>query len=82
VDIAAELERFILSDLSGPDRQNLGRRDDLMSLGIVDSLGILRLVAFVEERFAIAVTPDEIVPENFRDIDSLAGFIARKTRRG
>ncbi len=82
MNIAEELERFILADLSGPDRRSLGHEDDLLSHGIVDSLGILKLMAFLEEKFAISIGPEEVVPENFRDITSLARFVERKSRRG
>lgn len=82
MNIAEELERFILADLSGPDRRSLNREDDLLSHGIVDSLGILKLMAFLEERFSISIAPEEVVPENFRDIASLERFVERKTQRG
>lgn len=82
MDIAAELEQFIVSDLSGDEQGTLSHDDDLMSRGIVDSLGILRLMAFIEEKFAVSVGADEIVPENFRDISSLARFIEHKRQQG
>lgn len=47
--------------------------------GIVDSTGILELVMFVEETFAIEVDDEDLVPDNFDSVDKLARYIARKS---
>ena len=52
--------------------------ESLLSSGILDSLGLLRLVAFLEERFGVAVEGDEVIPENFETIDSIKNFIQHK----
>lgn len=82
MDIAGELERFVLAELADPDRKSLGREDDLVSEGIIDSLGILKLTTFIEEKFRFSISPDEIVPENFRDITSLTRFVEARVPRG
>jgi acyl carrier protein len=46
--------------------------------GIIDSTGVLELVMFVEEAFGIAVTDEEIVPENFDSIAHLTAYISSK----
>jgi acyl carrier protein len=46
--------------------------------GIVDSMNVLELVMFVEEKFGVKVGDDEIVPENFDSVTKLANFIRRK----
>ena len=43
--------------------------------GILDSMSILRLVAFIEERFGISIEDQDLVPENFENIKALAAFI-------
>lgn len=47
--------------------------------GFLDSLGLLNLILFIEEEFDISVTDEEIEPENFANLDSLAEFVERKT---
>jgi acyl carrier protein len=64
----------------GTDVMQLGENDSLLETGIVDSTGVLDLVAFVEESFAISVTDREITPENFDSISRLADFVKRKQR--
>ncbi len=46
---------------------------------IVDSMGVMELVAFVEEKFKIRVDDMDVTPDNFDSINRLAGFIRRKS---
>jgi acyl carrier protein len=52
--------------------------DDLLSVGIVDSLGILQLVTFIEERFGVTVPDEEVVFENFSSVRAMADFVANQ----
>jgi acyl carrier protein len=63
---------------AGTDVSQLGENDSLLEMGIVDSTGVLDLVAFVEESFGISVADREITPENFDSIRRLADFIKGK----
>jgi acyl carrier protein len=45
---------------------------------VIDSLGIQRLIAFVERQFGIEVGDGDVVPENFETIASLATFVRRQ----
>lgn len=47
--------------------------------GIVDSVGIMELVAFIEENMSVKVEDQEITPNNFDSITQLAAYIRRKT---
>jgi len=46
--------------------------------GIIDSMNVLELVVFVEENFGITVDDQEVVPENFDSVSSLAGYVRKK----
>ena len=46
--------------------------------GIIDSLGVIELVTFVEREFGLQVQPAEVTPENFDSVSRLASFIRRK----
>jgi len=43
---------------------------------------VLELVEFVEQEFAIRVSDDELVPENFKSVEQIAGFVSRKQSEG
>lgn len=49
--------------------------------GIIDSMGIARLVTFLEERYGFAVADDELVIENLDSLSRVAAFVERKLSR-
>ena len=55
-------------------------RDNLLAQGVVDSLAIVKLTLFLQERFPIRISDEDIVPENFRDIEALSRFVQSKLR--
>jgi len=58
-------------------------KDDEMSLldnGIMDSVGVMELVAFLEQDMALSIDDSELVPENLDSIQNLVGFVTRKRR--
>ena len=60
------------------DPESLGGGMSLIEGGFIDSLGVLSLVAFLEENFEITVSDDDMVPENLDTIDAILAFIDRK----
>ena len=48
--------------------------------GIMDSLGMVRLIAFLEERFQIAIADDELILENLDSLERVSAFVGRKRR--
>jgi len=46
--------------------------------GIVDSMNLLGLVTFIEEKFGIKVDSREIVPENFDSVSALAAYVEKR----
>jgi acyl carrier protein len=60
------------------DRSALGPDEDLLNQGIVDSMGILQLVNHLEETFGIRINDEDIVPDNFRSLRTLAELVMQK----
>lgn len=52
--------------------------DSFLELGIIDSTGVLELVAFLESRYDIRIADDELVPENLDTIHNLVRFLETK----
>jgi acyl carrier protein len=52
--------------------------DSLLDSGVVDSTGVLELVAFLESEFGFEVKDEELVPENLDSIDNLTAFVEKK----
>ena len=79
MSVSQALERFIIQDIMvGGKDVSLSPDESLIESGIVDSLGILRLVAFIEENFSVMVDDIEVVPENFETINAMSSLVQRK----
>ena len=78
IQLREQIRGFILEKYPRARKDGLADRSPLLESGLIDSLGILDLVGFLEEKFAIQVTDDELVPENFQNIDQLAAFVSQK----
>jgi len=52
--------------------------DSFMETGIIDSTGVLELLEFIEETFAIKIEDEEVVPANLDSLNNLSAFIQRK----
>ncbi|MHB8254065.1 MAG: acyl carrier protein [Acidiferrobacter sp.] len=50
-----------------------------LDLGIIDSTGVIELIAFLEETYGISVEDAEMVPENLDSLSAIDTFVARKT---
>lgn len=58
----------------------LGEEDSLLGTGIIDSMGIMELVVFLEEQFGIEVGDTEITEENLGTLSSIVGYVGTKRR--
>jgi acyl carrier protein len=60
----------------------LSNTTPLLDTGVLDSLGLLRLVAFVEERFGIVVEDVDLVPEHFDSVDAICAYVRSRAGAG
>jgi acyl carrier protein len=76
----AEMREFIQANFlyMRPDLE-LRDEDDLLNLGVIDSIGFVELVGEVEERYGLTIADDEIVEENFGSVNAIAAFVAAKS---
>ena len=63
--------------LTGKGEVELAPEDDLLGSGLIDSMGVMRLVGFVEETFNIKIPPEDIVIENFMDVNAITNYVKR-----
>jgi len=77
--IEKDIRAFIAQDLLFVDDvDDMGGDQSMLQAGMIDSTGVLELVAFLEGHFDIAIADADIVPENLDTIDALVAFVARK----
>ncbi len=77
-ELATQLRQYIDENfLFGVDT-DYGDDDSLMDNSIIDSTGVLELIAHLESRYGCKVGDEDLVPENLDSINSLEKFIVRK----
>lgn len=72
------LRAFIASNFYVPKGQSIEENTSFLDNGIIDSTGVLEIVAFIEREFEIDVKDHELVPANFDSLAALSAFIHRK----
>ena len=72
---------FINSELLNSQIE-ITAQDDLLINGPVDSLGVMRLVAFIEQKFGIVVPPEDITIDTFVNVDAIVRYLGEKAGNG
>lgn len=81
-EVKDQIREFITENLAQPKGISAFSDDDsLMENGVMDSLGIFRLVAFLEENMGIRVSDDEINPENLKNLNTIEELVLRKRKK-
>ena len=75
--VAERIRQFLVQQF--PATKHVGNEESLLKNGVIDSLGILEVVTFLEKEFGIIVSDEELLPENFESIHNLSDFIWMKT---
>lgn len=77
--VADSIKTFITTELAPDlDAASLGNDQSLLTSGVLDSLRIVKLIAFLESEFDVEVTDDEFDPDNFETIDAIAKLVTDK----
>lgn len=78
-EIELEIQKFVAENfLFSEGTYEYENNTSFLGEGIIDSLGVMELVSFVESRYGIRVAPQEVTPENFDSVTQLAGYINGK----
>jgi acyl carrier protein len=73
------IHTFLLKKFPLAQKAGVGKGTPLLEKGILDSLGILDVVSFLETEFSMVVNDDELVPDNFQSLGTLSAFVLKKT---
>ena len=68
------LENYLFTD----DQGMLGSDDSFLQKNILDSTGMLEVIYFIEDEFAVKVQDEEMVPENLDSVNRIVAFLERK----
>jgi acyl carrier protein len=80
-EFKAKIKEFIMTEVN-PDRNlvELGDDEPLVDSEIIDSLGILKIMAFLDEEFGIDLSAEQIKLENFRNVTSICSLIEKNKK--
>ncbi|HKR49992.1 MAG TPA: acyl carrier protein [Pseudonocardiaceae bacterium] len=76
------IKRYILAEyLPGTPTDELDSSYDLLDNGVVDSLGLLQLIAWLKQRYEIPIDEVEISPNDFRSVNAICHFVANSRKK-
>ncbi len=75
MEIIEELSNFLIEKKYIEKGQNIDATDSLIENGIIDSVGMLNLVEFIENRFSIKIDEDDLMPENFDSLKAIEDYV-------
>ena len=77
-DIKTTIKQFIIDNFLFGDDSGLEDDTSFLEEGIIDSTGMLELITFLEEEFAMQLDDEELIPENLDSINNLLAFLSKK----
>ena len=81
LDIEHEVRTFIVDNFI-LDAGTLEGDTSLTRSGVLDSMGVLELIMFLEHRYGLSVPDQDAVPENLDTIERIVGYVQRRTAAG
>ena len=78
-EVVRLLTDFIVDEVAAAPPEKLPAPDfPIIESGLVDSLGLFKVIEFIEEKFAVKIEPEEIVLENFATIGAIAALVGAR----
>jgi acyl carrier protein len=77
-----KIRTFVVENFLFGDDKGLTNEASFLENGIIDSMGILELVEYIDAEFKITVADEELLPENLDSIDKIVTFLCKKNGLG
>jgi acyl carrier protein len=77
-DVKSQIIAFITANFLFDNDKSLDETVSLLETGVIDSTGVLELVAYIEETYGLSIDDDEIVPENLDSVENITAFVTRR----
>jgi acyl carrier protein len=76
-EIIRTLTDFVTAEFAAPRQAPAPAPDfPIVDAGLVDSLGLFKLISFIEEKFSVTIAPEDILIENFATINAAAALVS------
>ena len=73
-----EVRSYLLSQGAAADADPFGDGDSLLEAGVIDSVGMVDLISFLETTYGVSVDEDDMTPENFDSINAIVAYVEQK----
>ena len=74
-----DILHFVKTEILGEHSDvELCADDDLLASEIVDSMGVMRLIGFIEDKFSVKVPPEDVTIENFFSVNAMCNYLSRR----
>ncbi len=74
-----ELIKYIQENLlTGQANIDLTPEEDLLGSGLVDSIGMMKLIGFIESQYQFTVPPQDMTIENFMTVEAISGYLQQQ----
>ena len=77
-DIKSKVREFVVEVAQRKGVTGVADDDSITENGVIDSLAIFRLVAFLEEDLGVRISDEEIINDNFQSINDITNFVLTK----
>ena len=78
MDVQKEIHNYIVNKILFDDGQHIDENLSFQENGILDSIGFLELIHFIEEKYNIKISDYELIPENFDTLRKMSCFVQDK----
>jgi len=78
MNLREQIRNFIQENFILENPGDLVDDESMLEKGIIDSTGVLELVAFIESTYEIKVEDEELIPENLDSIENIVSYLERK----
>ena len=76
--LGAELVALIVDEVGASDGEPVDEATDLLLTGIVDSLGVVQIVGWLEDRLDITIDPGDVTLEHFQTVERMVRYVAQR----
>ena len=78
MSVVESVRRFLADDLGIANTDEIDPDTPLVRRGVIDSIELMQVVAFLEKTYDIRVDETEVVPGNFRSLAAMSVLVDRK----
>lgn len=75
-----QIRQFIIDNFLFGDEADFSVSDSLVESGIMDSLGVMETVNYIEETYQIEIPDAELLPENLDSVQNIVRFVGQKLK--